>query len=276
MNSTDYNVPENHESISTSDYEPPEMVEIENEKMTDLPKIQEKINSTFDSCRTKSNADMHYINEINKNEPDVEILSATDFSYDFKPINSVVKKKFCLIVNIPTKHKQITNNSFIWDPNLLQKISQSRFKTVKEHIQTLQMKENNVWGTELEIIACTDLLNTDIYTFYNGSWIKYSSSQLCSKNKINVQAIYLQHQTGINHYEVVTTVTQKSRYQNRMQASPIQRKKYEFDRKFEVPKLKIHDCDDYFDDESKVLSKAEKKESGTGWTSNSKQERLLH
>ncbi|CAC5363547.1 unnamed protein product [Mytilus coruscus] len=131
---------------------------------------------------------------------------------------------------------------------------QPRFKTVVEHIQTLQMKENNVWGTELEIIACADLLKTDIYTFHNGSWIRYSSSQLCSKNKINVQAIYLQHQTGINHYEVVTAVTQKSRYQNRMQSSPVGREKYKFDRKYEVPTLKMN----YSDDESKVLSKAEK------------------
>ncbi|VDI12100.1 Hypothetical predicted protein [Mytilus galloprovincialis] len=87
---------------------------------------------------------------------------------------------------------------------------QPRFITVEQHIQTLNMEENNVWGTELEILACADLLKTDIYTFYNGTWIKYSSSQINSNNCVNDQAIYLQHIGDINHYEVVTNVTQKS------------------------------------------------------------------
>ncbi|CAC5414993.1 unnamed protein product [Mytilus coruscus] len=300
----DYNVPGNHEPMNICYYELPEIVEIENKKSPDLPKIQEKINLTFDICSSESYADVPFNDDINKNESDVEILSATDFSYDFKPINTVAKKNICLIVKIPTKHihKQITKTIFnMGPPSSTKSISddgncffraisyalsnrqeyfgnikkaivdhlignaerfksflQPRFKTVEEHIQNLQMKENNMWGTELEILACADLLKTDIYTYYNDSWIKYSSSQLCSKNKINVQAIYLQHLTGINHYEVVTAVTQRSRYQNRMQSSPVKRKKDEVDRKFEVRTLNMNDFDNYSEDVSKVLSKAEK------------------
>ncbi|XP_063400159.1 uncharacterized protein LOC134684781 [Mytilus trossulus] len=227
MNNTNYSNIGNYETMNTSYYELPEIVEVENEKGSTLTKVHEKINVTFDIYSSESNAN----NNINKNESDVEIVSATDMTYDFKPINTIAKKKLCLI---------------------------PRFKTITEHIHSLQMKENNVWGTELEIIACADLLKTDIYTYYNDSWIKYSSSQLCNKNKINVQAIYLQHLTGINHYEVVTAVNQKSRYQNRMQSSPVERENSEFDRKCEVPTLKINDSDNSSDDESKVLSKAEK------------------
>ncbi|CAG2226514.1 unnamed protein product [Mytilus edulis] len=227
MNNTTYSNIGNHETMNTSDYELPEIVEVENEKGPDLTKVQENINLTLHTYSSESNAN----DNTNKNESDVEIVSATDLAYEFKPINTIAKKKLCPI---------------------------PRFKTVKEHIQTLQMKENNVWGTELEILACADLLKTDIYTYYNDSWIKYSSSQLCSKNKINDQAIYLQHLTAINHYEVVTAVTQKSRFQNRMQSSPVGREKYEFERKYEVPTLKINDSDNYSDDELKVLSKAEK------------------
>ncbi|CAG2237476.1 unnamed protein product [Mytilus edulis] len=300
MNNTNYSNIGNYETMNTSDYELPEIVEVENKKGSTLTKVHEKINVTFDIYSSESNAN----NNINKNESDVEIVSATDMSYDFKPINTIAKKKLCLIVKIPTKHihKQITNTIFDMGPpsttksitgdgnclfraisyalsnrqefygnirkaivdhlirnaEMFKSFLQPRFKTVKEHIHSLQMKENNVWGTELEIIACADLLKTDIYTYYNDSWIKYSSSQLCNKNKINVQAIYLQHLTGINHYEVVTAVSQKSRYQNRMQSSPVEREKSEFDRKCEVPTLKINDSDNSSDDESKVLSKAEK------------------
>ncbi|CAG2237450.1 unnamed protein product [Mytilus edulis] len=300
MNNTDYNDIRNHEPMNSSDYELPEIVKVENRKSPQQPKILEKINLTFDSYSIESNADVPFIDDINKNESDVEVVSESNCTYDFKPINTIAKTKLCLIVTIPTKHipKQITNNVFDMGPpsatksitgdgncffraisyavsnrqeffgkirkaivdhliknaEMFKSFLQPRFKSVIEHIQTLQMKENNVWATELEILACADLLKTDIYTFYNGSWIKYSSSQLCSSNNINVQAIYLQHLTGINHYEVVTAVTQKSRYQNRLQSSPVERKKYEFDGKCEVPTLKIN----YPDDEIKVLSKAEK------------------
>ncbi|VDI54287.1 Hypothetical predicted protein [Mytilus galloprovincialis] len=269
MNNTNYSNIGNHETMNTSDYELPEIVEVEKRESPQNIKL-----TLFDIDSSESNAN----DNTNKNESDVEIVSATDLSYDFKPINTIAKKKLCLIVKIPTKHihKQITNTIFDMGPpsttksitgdgnclfraisyalsnrqefygnirkaivdhlirnaEMFKSFLQPRFKTVEEHIQTLQMKENNVWGTELEILACADLLKTDIYTYYNDSWIKYSSSQLCSKNKINVQAIYLQHLTGINHYEVVTAVSQKSRYQNRMQSSPVGREKSEFDRKF--------------------------------------------
>ncbi|CAC5388038.1 unnamed protein product [Mytilus coruscus] len=147
---------------------------------------------------------------------------------------------------------------------------QQRFKTVEEHIQTLKMEENNTWGTELEILACADLLKTDIYTFYNNSWIKYSSSQICRNNNVNDQAIYLQHNGDINHYEVVTAVTQKSISLNGSQSRQEHRKKYQ-NSKSEVTtkKMKIDEnqmTDSDMSDnkikvvkaESKVLSKNEK------------------
>ncbi|CAC5389509.1 unnamed protein product [Mytilus coruscus] len=238
-------IPESHEPMNTSDYELPDIVETENKQKADLPKIQENMNLSLNSCSKKK-----------KNESDVEILSTTDMSYDFKPLTIATKRKLCVIVKIPTKHiskpfnkninkmgppsstKSITGDGnclfrdisyalsnrqevfgnvrnaivdhLIRNEEMFRSFLQPRFKTVQEYIQTLRMEENNVWGTELEIIACADLLKTDIYTFYNGSWIKYSSSQICSKTEINAHAIFLQHQGGINHYEVVTAVNQNS------------------------------------------------------------------
>ncbi|CAC5392183.1 unnamed protein product [Mytilus coruscus] len=109
---------------------------------------------------------------------------------------------------------------------------QPRFKTVEEHIQTLRMEEGNVWGTELEIIACADLLKTDIYTFFNNSWIIYSASQICINSDLNNQAIYLKHLADINHYEVVTAVTQKST--SRLQSNIVISKKNDIDRKSDI------------------------------------------
>ncbi|XP_071152909.1 uncharacterized protein [Mytilus edulis] len=77
-------------------------------------------------------------------------------------------------------------------------------ETVNEYMKRTYMIEDNVWGTELEIIAAADLLKTDIFTYLEGKWIKYSSKQICSKNNVNDQAIYLNN-VG-NHYEVVLSV----------------------------------------------------------------------
>ncbi|CAC5377894.1 unnamed protein product [Mytilus coruscus] len=109
------------------------------------------------------------------------------------------------------------------------------------------MEEKNVWGTELEILACADLLKTDIYTFYNN-------------------AIYLQHIGDINHYEVVTNVTPKSLSKsiNVKQGC----RKYQVDRKYEVTSKDVKVDENQItglvnnlgncNTESNFLSKAEK------------------
>ncbi|XP_063446963.1 uncharacterized protein LOC134726488 [Mytilus trossulus] len=90
--------------------------------------------------------------------------------------------------------------------NHLTSLLENQYGTVEEHISGRKMRENNSWGTALEIIAAADLLKTDIYTFYNGVWIKYSSSQIHTNSEINDRAIYLQHIRDLQHYEVVLSV----------------------------------------------------------------------
>ncbi|XP_063436424.1 uncharacterized protein LOC134717858 [Mytilus trossulus] len=90
--------------------------------------------------------------------------------------------------------------------NHLTSLLENQYGTVEEHISGRKMRENNSWGTALEIIAAADLLKTDIYTFYNGEWIKYSSSQIHTNSEINDRAIYLQHIGDLQHYEVVLSV----------------------------------------------------------------------
>ncbi|XP_062589569.1 uncharacterized protein LOC134251199, partial [Saccostrea cucullata] len=83
------------------------------------------------------------------------------------------------------------------------------FQSVEQYIQMSKMENDKTWGTELEILAAADLLKTDIFTFLNGSWIKYSSSQICSNNKVKGESIYLKHTGNSNHYECVTFVNDK-------------------------------------------------------------------
>ena len=83
-------------------------------------------------------------------------------------------------------------NSFIYPSN------------VHDHVLSTKMSESNVWGTALEILAVAHLLSTDIYTYFEGKWVKYSAKQLSDKNIVNANAIYL-FNVG-NHYEVVINV----------------------------------------------------------------------
>ncbi|CAG2185969.1 unnamed protein product [Mytilus edulis] len=301
----------NHKPLITSEFRLSEILETVNKD--EIPKSQENITQIsnispeilqLNICSNDiENVNEVHINEvINDDESDIEILSTAECFYDFIPLNTLLKRKLCKFVNIPSKKisKQNSTNFYnIGQPTACKTITgdgnclfraisyslsnrqeyfgdirraivdhllrnaevfksflQPRFKTVEEHIQTLRMEENNVWGTELEIVACADLLKTDIYTFFNGTWIKYSSSQINSNNCVNDQAIYLQHNGDINHYEVVTAVKQKTISPNGLQSR--QEHEYDISRKSEVSTKKMKIDENQMNDslnntESKVL-----------------------
>ncbi|XP_062580740.1 uncharacterized protein LOC134242656 [Saccostrea cucullata] len=81
-----------------------------------------------------------------------------------------------------------------------------QYESMQNYIRISGMENDTTWGTELEILAAADLLKTDIFTYLNGSWVKYSSTQICSSNEVNKEAIYLKNNSNINHYECVTSV----------------------------------------------------------------------
>ncbi|XP_071172145.1 uncharacterized protein [Mytilus edulis] len=306
-----------HKPLITSEFKLSEILETVNKD--EIPKSQENITQIsnispeilqLNICSNDiENVNEVHINEvINDDESDIEILSTAECFYDFIPLKTLLKRKLCKFVNIPSKKisKQNSTNFYnIGQPTACKTISgdgnclfraisyslsnrqeyfgdirraivdhllrnaevfksflQPRFKTVEEHIQTLRMEENNVWGTELEIVACADLLKTDIYTFFNGTWIKYSSSQINSNNCVNDQAIYLQHNGDINHYEVVTAVKQKTISPNGLQSK--QEHEYDISRKSEVSTKKMKIDENQMNDslnntDSKVLKNEKEK-----------------
>ncbi|CAG2185965.1 unnamed protein product [Mytilus edulis] len=281
-NGTDNNeLFESYNQASTSNSQLSENQENENKNSHEIIKTQENLTihdhispeilksniCSNESIVIENNNEVHIDEGITDIESDVEMLSTINNCYDFKPLNTDSKRKLCIIAKIPTKKisKRLHQIYIIWDHHLPQRLSQPRFIIVEQHIQTLNMEENNVWGTELEILACADLLKTDIYTFYNGTWIKYSSSKINSNNCIG----------DMNHYEVVTNVTQKSLPPNPLQCRQSNAEKYQVDRKSVVTSKKmkvdenqktgsIYNFGEY-NTESKVLSKA-KKEKIKYWT----------
>ncbi|CAC5413595.1 unnamed protein product [Mytilus coruscus] len=112
--------PESHKPVLTSTYEFHKIIETPNrnsyEKNDEFTKTQENINlidnispeileCSIDNCNDiKEINEVHSHENIINTESDVEILSSTDVFYDFKPLNSVSKRKLCTIVKIPTKN----------------------------------------------------------------------------------------------------------------------------------------------------------------------------
>ena len=71
------------------------------------------------------------------------------------------------------------------------------------------MKNQNVWGTDIEILTASSLLQTDIFVYTKiGSgykWQKFSRSMLNEHVPQNKGALYLQNTAGV-HYDVVVQV----------------------------------------------------------------------
>lgn len=89
------------------------------------------------------------------------------------------------------------------NPNDVQNVLPSGVRDAQSYSIANQMKSNMTWGTEIEIIAASVLLQTSIYVYSNSSvhwmWIKHSPCRPVD------HGIYLYHKDG-NHFEVVIAV----------------------------------------------------------------------
>ncbi|XP_062613488.1 uncharacterized protein LOC134275232 [Saccostrea cucullata] len=77
--------------------------------------------------------------------------------------------------------------------------------TVENHLSTTQMLQEGTWATEVEIFATAHLLNTDIYTFSGGCWLRFLVAEVEPSTQSRTGAIYLNHYQQ-NHYNVVLSV----------------------------------------------------------------------
>ncbi|XP_022312092.2 uncharacterized protein LOC111117320 [Crassostrea virginica] len=78
--------------------------------------------------------------------------------------------------------------------------------SVENHISLSGMSEVGNWATEVEILALSHLIKTDVYTYTGGRWVTYSGQMVNPHlNRESSSGIYLYHRNQ-NHYDVVTRV----------------------------------------------------------------------
>ncbi|XP_077364609.1 uncharacterized protein LOC144009028 isoform X1 [Festucalex cinctus] len=88
--------------------------------------------------------------------------------------------------------KQMESNAVVYETFL-----RSEYSSVDEYIKKSKMRNVGSWATEVEIQATADCLGVNIFIYYDGKWLEYSS-----KAK---EGIYLENSNG-NHYETVICV----------------------------------------------------------------------
>ena len=80
---------------------------------------------------------------------------------------------------------------------------------MEHYISETCMERSGAWGTQVEIIALANLLNTPIYTYTMSAWVKYGPQAAygclgLSQSSVDEMAIYIGHHG--DHYDVVTSV----------------------------------------------------------------------
>ncbi|XP_061191659.1 uncharacterized protein LOC133199853 [Saccostrea echinata] len=79
--------------------------------------------------------------------------------------------------------------------------------SVENHISLSSMCMDGRWATELEILALSHLLKTEIHTYSENKWVTFSGLMVNpEENMASLGGIYLDHKNQ-NHYNVVTSVT---------------------------------------------------------------------
>ena len=81
-------------------------------------------------------------------------------------------------------------------------------ETVKAYIQSTAMDQNGTWGTEVEILTLSHLLQTNVYTFHTATsrWLLYSPSIIDRQLAIDIEcrSMYIKHVNS--HFQVVSSV----------------------------------------------------------------------
>ena len=84
-------------------------------------------------------------------------------------------------------------------------IPHAGYSSVQEYIERTNMNENGTWGSDIEIITLSHLINTCIFTYstQDQNWCKFSphSVDRTLPDDITRRAMYLRYLPG--HYDVV-------------------------------------------------------------------------
>ncbi|XP_062597979.1 uncharacterized protein LOC134259411 [Saccostrea cucullata] len=96
--------------------------------------------------------------------------------------------------------------------------------SVENHISLSGMLRDGIWATEVEILALSHLLRTEIHTYSQNRWVTYSGQMVNSEEiMVSLGGIYLDH-VNQSHYNVVTSVTSVTSLQNLLSFTENERK----------------------------------------------------
>ncbi|XP_061165629.1 uncharacterized protein LOC133198499 [Saccostrea echinata] len=99
-----------------------------------------------------------------------------------------------------------------------------RDETPDDYLKRTRMRENRVWGTDIELYFAAKCLNCTIFVYSKHGKI-YDWLEFKPMNKNTDLAIYLHHKNG-DHYDVVTSVN-KSRAESELPVLEDENHKYE-------------------------------------------------
>lgn len=96
-------------------------------------------------------------------------------------------------------------NHILENEDKFQAFLRSNESLVKSHVSLME-KDGN-WATELEILGLAHMLSVNIFTFSNGSWLKFSGQNISASFRPKQDGLYLNHMNE-NHYDVVLEVSE--------------------------------------------------------------------
>ncbi|XP_062610660.1 uncharacterized protein LOC134272446 [Saccostrea cucullata] len=117
---------------------------------------------------------------------------------------------FCLI-GVEDYHYAIRSavcKHLLQNKILFEAFVRSTETSVENHLNLTGMSNDGTWATEMEILALSHLLSTDIHTYTENHWVTFSGKQVEPMNVESTGSFYLVHQDQ-NHYNVVVSVTEK-------------------------------------------------------------------
>ncbi len=83
--------------------------------------------------------------------------------------------------------------------------------SVDEYLLRTKMRNDGVWGTDIEILTAASLFCTDIYVYtkfgHNHRWVKFSRTMLNEPLPVGNHSIYIQNSSQV-HFDVVKDVSQ--------------------------------------------------------------------
>ena len=78
------------------------------------------------------------------------------------------------------------------------------FRSGKHYLNSTNMKNSEVWGTDVEILSFAQMVQTDVVVFTKGKWQRFPASG--TQQALSANAFYLVNVTGDHHYDPVISM----------------------------------------------------------------------